>query len=358
MAESVGWGNVGQTLVKEAVQKAGMLDSLAAAFGRTPRVPWAPNRFRYGRRPPLRGYSSRPGPGGTSWRGRRPRRKSKKNSLSKRLAKIEDCACGDEATYVDIVRTYGTEAVAIKVSNAFMVTGSSKTSVESSMSALPYYDPKAPGTFDVVNYATATQAKTIKIASMYSHLHLKSNFNVPTVIDVWLVVPLGETSITPLVAWDNGLADIGTYNGSTITKESNLVKPSDSYQFKMSWKVLKHRKRVLKAGESMYVNYVGKGFRYNPPWVDSESVEYHGAFNSHVYLVRIHGVIGHDASGAVDVGQIGAGVDYEVYKKTIIKYDAGAPLYNTRIVDTQGDILSTAVTNIKPTTEKRSYTQG
>ena len=170
--------------------------------------------------------------------------------------------------------------------------GSQVSTIEGVIDALPVLDPSTPGTLINVDFNTGTYQRKVEIARTMTKLTVKNNYNAPVRVQLFCVVPRGETSITPVSALSEGLADIGT----GINKTTPMVYPSDSSQFKDLYVVIRKSSKTLVAGQTLSIRYSGGSFMFDPAFVDLHTLQYQPRFRSHLYLIRVEGVLGHDTS--------------------------------------------------------------
>lgn len=226
---------------------------------------------------------------------------------------------------------------------------STVTTIESVLANLRYYNPSAPATLTTASGTTGTYQKEFLIKRNYAKFFCRNNYQVPCEVSLYLVVPKEDTSITPLTAFQNGLADVGNPSST-----SPLVYPSDSPQFMDLWKIVKTKKAYLLPGKSCQITHSTKSFQYDPSLVDSHSLTYQSRYGSMAILVRVEGPLGHDTT-ANEQGSLVATLDYQIEKVIEIKYSAGADIKYIISNDNSNTFTNGGVVSNMPVSDNQQY---
>lgn len=208
-----------------------------------------------------------------------------------------------------------------------MFNGLTMAQLETSLSSLRFYDPGINGL--VANSdVSGAYSRNLYIQSIYTKITCRNNYRVPAVLDIYCVTPKKDTSIPAPTAMTNGYTDQN--NPSTTT---TLMYPTDSDQFNDLWSINDHKRVHLAQGRECVVKFNKKGFHYDPSDYDTHNLTYQRRYGSHIYLVRIQGVLGHDSVVTTEQGLAPAGVDVGLEKIIKIRYDAGKKLNDFVISD-------------------------
>lgn len=105
---------------------------------------------------------------------------------------------------------------------------------------------------------------------------------------------------------------------------------------KQEWEVLSHFKRVLQPGQETAIRWNDRNMTYEPDVADTELQEYQRNWKGRVFMARIGGILGHDATQANNLANLAAGVDLRYKRISTIKYDAGASFNDISVDDNSG----------------------
>lgn len=210
------------------------------------------------------------------------------------------------------------------------VLGMDTATLESALSGLRYYDPAVPGTLVTAAAATGTYSKEFFIDKVSTTLTVRNNYNISTDVKIYACVPKEDTSIDPVTAFSNGMADQGN---PTITEPELYL--TDSDQFNRLWKIEKVISKRMHPGQEMSLTMSGGKFGYDPSLVDSHNLTYQKQYKGSSFVIRVQGTLGHDSTVTTERGLMKASVDYIVRRKVVIKYDAGVSL-NDFTIDSSG----------------------
>lgn len=254
--------------------------------------------------------------------------KPKKTSLKKKVKTLERKVNQDLATHTFKKSSTGRAVVTVASQTTYSgVLGMNVASLETSLGSLRFYDP---GTNALVTNSavTGTYSRSCYIQSIYSKMTFRNNYRVPCVVDVYICTPKKDTSIGPVTAITNGLTD---QNNPSST--STLIYPSDSDQFKDLWNIHYHKKKHIGQGKQFSVSFKKGSFHYDPADFDTHNMAYQKRYGSHVFLIRVQGILAHDSVVTTEQGLSPGGVDYFNEIITKIRYDAGKKLNDITLDD-------------------------
>lgn len=276
--------------------------------------------------------------------------KPRKQSLKKKVRALESKVNQDLATH-----TYkkAITSRAVQTSDSVVsytqLKGMDMTELESHLGALRFYDP---GTNALVtnSIVTGTYSRNLYIQNMYTKMVFRNNYRVPCTIDVYVCIPKKDTSIGPNTAMNNGFTD-----QNNPDQTSTLLYPSDSDQFKDLWTIAKHKKRILEPGKQFSVTHSCGRFHYDPADYDTHNMTYQKRYGSHVYLIRLQGVLAHDQADTGQQGLAPCGVDYSQERITKIRYDAGKKLNDITLSDGHDAFTTAEQVGIKVNAENNQF---
>lgn len=219
--------------------------------------------------------------------------------------------------------------------------------LESGCNSLPYWNP---ATNLIINQDAGAGTYQREItASMYTKLTLRNNYQVPCNIRVYLCLPKDDTSLGPVVLYQNGIADQGG-----ISHTSTLAYPSDSEMLKEMWS-LKCTKRTLQPGQEMSLSHFKAPFQYDFSKTDTHALSYQKRYNGYSWLIRITGVLGHDTVTTNEQGILASGID--LVEDVVFKYfyDAGKDLRFIKVADNAAGFSNSGVCSSKPIADNQIY---
>lgn len=215
---------------------------------------------------------------------------------------------------------------------------------------LKYFNPSTPGTLITTDFTSGIFSKEV-LLNIYASILLRNNYHVPCVCDVYLCGVKNDTDVAPSTYVTDGLTDIGLSSPST-----NIVGyPTMSDSFMDNYKIVKHSKIKLKAGEEAHLSHNTGKFTYNPQLVDIHNLSYQKEYKSFVYLVRVQGVVGHDNTTSTQIGVLAAGVDMLLKLNATVEYNAGADITYTIVGNYLSTMTGTPIVST-PDVESESYT--
>lgn len=282
----------------------------------------------------------------------RPRRRkstpSKVKTNASRISKLSKMVEADMGTHIWRARSTGA-CVAAQNLAAYHESAVSTNTVETALTNLKYYNPSTPGTLTTASAASGTYAKEFLITNFYSKITVRNNYQVPAKITIYCVVPKDDTSVLPVTAFVNGLADVGNPSST-----SQLVHLTDSILFTDMYRIVSSVKKVLNPGQQADSVYAGKPFTFDPHHVDTHSLTYQARYNSHLFIIRCEGVLGHD-NALSEYGTLPAAVDFYHDKKIITKYSAGVSLTTVEVINNADTFTNGGVVSQKPTADNQAY---
>lgn len=221
--------------------------------------------------------------------------------------------------------------------------------LETILGQLRYYNPSAPTSLVTADGSAGSYQKDFLFTSIYHKIHLRNNYQVPADVTVYKVRLKGDTSIAPLTAFSNGLADIGNPGSS-----SPLVYLTDSEQFKELYSIESSKSFRLSPGATRTMSQSLKNLLYDPSARDSHTVTYQRAHRNMFFIVRVEGVVGHDSSIA-EYGVLQAGVDILIDRTFKVKYPAGADIKWIVVNDSSDTFTNGGVVSSKPVSDNLGY---
>lgn len=222
---------------------------------------------------------------------------------------------------------------------------SNVSKIQGAIDALPVYDPTT-GVLTPTDFNSGTIQKQVEIAKTFSRVTCRNNYEKPCKVTIYLCSPKSDTSLNPVTTIDNGLSDVG----SSLSRSTIMIYPTDSSQFKDLWKIRKRTSRFLMPGRSVRLTNFCRSFMYDTSFEDSHGLQFQSRWYAHVYMIRVEGVPAHGATSGE--GSSNAKVDCLFETHYTIKYDAGADIYRIEVDDNQTMTGSSVVA--LPDVEKNS----
>lgn len=196
--------------------------------------------------------------------------------------------------------------------------------IEGAMSLFRYFNPSDPGNPIPANAATGTYQRDILVKRFASKVHVRAAGTLPADVDIYIVVPKEDTSITPITSFTNGMTD----QMITPTPTFPDMYLTDSVQFNSLWKIVQHKKKVLSPGDTLTATHYAPSFRYNPSIVDSHAMAYQSKYKAAIAVIFVNGVIAHSSTNQAQVGLIQTLVDVDFRRTIEIEYDSGGIALN------------------------------
>lgn len=219
--------------------------------------------------------------------------------------------------------------------------------LEAALGNLRFYD-SSTNTIVTKDLTTLTAQQKIEIKNQRVWIEIKNSYDIPCIVHVYAMTPKIDTSNSASSYYTNGLTD-----EAAPSSTSPLVYPSDSINLRQAWAFKKHVKRVLQPGKTMKVSYNLGSYCYDNSLVDLHTLIYQKKLNGFNWLLRVHGVLGHDTT--LDEQTLGGyGIDYRVGSTFKIEYNAGVKLDDISINDTSGTITNNFTTGVRPQSNNQS----
>lgn len=256
-----------------------------------------------------------------------PYKKLRKTSTRCKVKKLCKFMNQQQATHVHRYRS----TAQYTVSNGQQtVTGSvaegTNARLEAAMATLRYFDP-ATNSLVVANPTSGTYQRDISVR-IYRRVTMKNNTNAPVRVEIYSCLPKVDTSIEPVTAFVNGLADQGAPSTT-----SPLVRFKDSIQLKDLWNCKLVKKTTLQPSQTISATKWHKSFDYNFALIDVHALEYQKKYGGHYWAFVLNGVIVHDATTKTLVAQGRGDVDCQFDTAWTFTYDAGKDLHNISVFD-------------------------
>jgi len=269
------------------------------------------------------GYSKKYG-------GRRLKKKAKKRASAmknkKRITYLSKKIGNNEATLDFRARSYRvTKTSGINTCIYDSIAGSNASLIESSITALDFFDPSDPGNLQVVNYNTGTFQKRIMV-NAYGNISLRNNYKVPVRLKLWLCKVKADTNNSPENAISAGFADVGSA-GLAVT--DILTKAKDSQILKDLWNCKLMKNIIVQPSGVCYASHRGKQFSFDTSLRDTHNQSFVKQFYAYAWLVRLEGIAGHDTAED-EQGSLQCGLDIVVNRNHRIIYDAGSDLVDVQ----------------------------
>jgi len=256
-------------------------------------------------------------------------KKVRGNTLNKKVKDLTRMVNADNATHTHRVsNTNRAICGAASTVGYLQMDAFTPARIESAISNLRYYDPANPATLVTASGILGTFQRKFGIHQMYSKVVVRNNYRVPAKVTIYCLRPKVDTSITPQIAFTNGMADQGN-----PTTNRTMLHYTDSDQFRELWTIEKSKSFELTPGHERSMTVSQSAFEYDPALGDVHALTYRRGTHTKVFVVRIEGVLCHDASVSTEQGKAPAAVDVSVESKFVIKYDAGTNLNDISVSD-------------------------
>lgn len=292
---------------------------------------------------------------------RKPKKQLKPRKIKNRVVKsqfqIVDRQIKDlrKKVHVDLAtHTYRSLASARSIATANQCTHTlvdinTGANVETVLANLRYYNPSVPGTLTTASGATGTFSRDIHFDNIYSHITLRNNYQVPCDLKVYLCKVKGHTSNDPVTLL--GASDQIIGGSSSVNP---MIFMTDIETLTQQWSVDCVKSVRLLPGHECVASHSEHKINYDPAHYDGNSDTYQKDFKSFVWVIRVEGVVAHDTT-LDQQGNSGAGVDFIVYNKYVIKYDAGVSLNDIYYSDSRDSFTNGAVVSSMPVSDNIGY---
>lgn len=269
--------------------------------------------------------------------------------LTSQVKYLQKLAESDMGTVVRRIRDTGRVLSSANSSSIGGAAPYTVTTLETAMNNLKVFDPAAPATLISVDFSQGTFQKEILFSKITSKMLVRNNYQVPAKVRLYLCTPKNDTSISPPTAFSQGLSD----ESAATTSDANIY-PTDVEQFNDLWSIKESVAKELQPGQELSLSHSIKSFQYDTSFNDSHSLSYQKKYQSHYYMIRVEGILGHDTT-ADEQGILSAGVDYLLDRTFTLKYDAGADLKYIQLTDNSDAFSNSGVVSMKPVSDNIAY---
>lgn len=244
--------------------------------------------------------------------------RAKSRTLKKRVAALE--RYGPKLANHDY-RRMDVNYVANSVNScAYRIMSCYNASIrQAAIDDLPYIDRGATPALDSLDLTNLGVKADISFRDIYIKLTVRNNNSIASRVDVYLCRAKMDSSFTPITALTTADAKYGITNADTNV----MTFPSDFDIFKTHFKIVKHVKHVLQAGDELIQTYSQKSDKYDPEYVDDVSETY--IKGDLIWLIRIQGILSHDVTTEENVGLSDGQVDLLNTMKMKVRYPSDAP---------------------------------
>lgn len=276
--------------------------------------------------------------------------KRRRKSLRSELYKLKRLANRGVGTYTYRQRQTGRLLCSVNSRNTASTSINGTTNFEEAINNLPTFNPATPGTYTFVDFTAGSLAKSVECIYHSGMMVMKNNYNIPVKATMWCCYPKGDTSIHPDTAWNSGLADVS----ASATRNTPMCAPMDSPHFRDLWVIHKKVQRTLKAGESLVIKHTVGRFSYDPTFHDEHALLFQTRYKSYAFMYQVEGVLAHDTT-ADQQGNANGGVDWQIFRKYVVQYEAGADIEYKEYVDDNDPFTNGAVVASYSDVTKESY---
>lgn len=277
------------------------------------------------------------------------KRYNKKKTLTRKVNELSRQVKSTTSKYIKKSRNFDqlintTDNYVNMVSHAIC----SITQLQAAIDSVKYFDPSVPGTLINVDLSAPTFQNQVYFKRVWGRITARNNYGVPCKVTLYVCTNKKDTSITPITAINNGLADMS--NGAI---NDTLVYPTDVHDFNDLWNIEKSKSFVLNPGDECSISHSVKPFRYDVSLSDSHNTEYAKYFHGSVLMIRLTGILCHGATSGAST--IKAGVDYHYDRIYEVQYPGGADTTYLEISDNPETMVGTATVSI-PDAQQAIYT--
>lgn len=263
---------------------------------------------------------------------------SKTSKMEKRLRAVEKCCASSKALFVKKYSVAGTTSCAVNKSATTQLTSFSLSDVESFLSSVPVFDQQAV-TYSNVDFTSQT-SQTFYHIKGYSKVTYVNNNAGPVRVNLYLLRPKVDSSLTPTNRFSAGVTDQG---GAVDDLNAYIM---EYEHVKEGFANLSHKVKVLQPGQSISMSH-SSVISYDPSEVDNHNLSYTKALGTVFHVLRLEGVIGHDSTTTSIIGTCGGAVDYLHEQRYELSYDGGGDFKKFAYSDNLGAV-STGIHGSKP----------
>lgn len=218
------------------------------------------------------------------------------------------------------------------------VTISNLGSLSNVLGVVPYFDA-ATNTIVQVDASSTNYQRDYQFKSSFVTATIVNNYTVPCHVRCALVKPRADTTLNPTAAFEAGLVDAGG-----ISRESTLVRWSDSQVYNDLWKTIPGASadKILLPGEKITLTASLGAFDYEQATNDVDNQSFRVADKGCCLFMQTKSTLSHDAVLSNEHGYGKSAVDLSVLTIRKIHYAAGCSLKRS-ILDSEA---STSFTNV------------
>lgn len=239
------------------------------------------------------------------------------SKLERRLRAVEKCCASSKSTYIHRSASISQITGGRNVVEIGSYDGMGLTSQNTVMETVKYWNEETSG-YDTVNVKNLTRSVDFYLKN-YALFEGRNNSTTPIQIDLYVVEPKSDSSVSAGTLYANGIADCGNPSDTAIN-----VYPSDSPQIQKYRKVVKSKHVVLQPGETIKLSHGTTGI-YNPSSIDDQSSTYTRSRGNFEFLYRCSGVIGHQLTvgNTAKIGYTPFALDLVIHRTVKVYYDGG-----------------------------------
>lgn len=261
----------------------------------------------------------------------------KQQSLKERIKRVEAKASVDMGVHIGRYRAVASLSCGNTTATYYERAFNRISEFEAVIANLQYYDPSNPGTLTTASGATGTFQRDIMFKSIYNCVRARNNYIFPVRLTCYFFQCKGDTNISPNTYRTDGIADV-TSSTSTL-----LTYPTDSQSLMDQYALVKTLKKTLNPGDEFFGSIVHKDIKYDPSLSDSHTSEFQKRNKAGAILVRIEGIIAHNATTTSTVGTGPGQVDLDYRQTYTIEYPAGAKIKRIFVQDDQNALASNEI---------------
>lgn len=244
------------------------------------------------------------------------RAKTNVKSLAKDVTKLKRSVHAVQTIYTKKSRSYNTLRVNTNATNYVIAQLNADSVLSGVIDSVKYFNPAAPGTLVNVDLTSPTYQQKVMFNKSYISLVARNNYSVPCYVDIYFLTVKKDCSIDPDSAIANSFTDMT--NGAITSAQ---LFPSDAHDFNDVWKIAKHKRKYLEAGQQLTLTGSCPEFFYDVSLGDSDTASYMKYFHGSVMLVRVEGVLGHGSTSGYGVMPAGVDILYDRIHK--VTYSGG-----------------------------------
>lgn len=225
------------------------------------------------------------------------------------------------------------------------------STIEDSCGSFRFFDPTTPTALVTASAVTGTFSRKLNVKNVSASCVFRNNYIVPLHARFYWVSPKDDTTQSPLVSMDNSLQD---QMATAVDRTHPGVYPTDLDMFNSQWNIVKTVNKTIQPGSECELKWNSGNFTYDPSIFDTETDNYQKSCKTVVLMIKIQGVVAHDASG--NEGYTQAGLDYVCTVTSKFEYDAGGVSLNDLTFDNElPTFIGAQITGNKPAADNQNY---